>query len=165
MGCHVIHGDNADLLTGFISVEASVGSCALTNIEISLLCMWIWSSLCLWMPWPMRCHVIHGDNADLQTGFIYVEASVCSYAHSYVNDLSMLIVLAMASVCSCAHSYINDHSMLIVLAMASVCSCALTKIGMFLLYMWIWSSLWLWMPWPHEVPCHPRWQCWSPNWI
>ena len=49
---YIIHGDNADLLTGFISVEASVGSCALTNIEISLLYMWIWSSLCLWMPWP-----------------------------------------------------------------------------------------------------------------
>ena len=22
-----------------------------------------------------------------------------------------------------------------------------------------------WMPWRHAVPCHPRWQCWSPKLI
>ena len=49
--------------------------------------------------------------------------------------------------------------------MASVCSCALVNTEVSLLYMWILSSLCSWMPWPHEVPCHPRWQCWSPNWI
>ena len=60
------------------------------------------------------------------------------------------------------HQYAH---VLIVVSMASVCSCALINIGMSLLYMWIWPSLCLWMPWPHEVPCHPWWQCWSPNLI
>ena len=90
---------------------------------------------------------------------------MCSFFCQWIQYAHVFIFLSMTSVCSCVHIYVNGLSMLIVLSMASVCSCALVNTEVSLLYMWIWSSLCSWMPWPHEVPCHPRWQCWSPSWI
>ena len=78
MRCHVIHGGNADLLIGFNYIEASVCSCALLNIEMSLLFMWIgsWYPLCLWMPWPGKCQVIHRHNAAHPAGCLSIRVSV-----------------------------------------------------------------------------------------
>ena len=197
MRCHVIHGDNADLLTGFISVEASVGSCGLTNIEIYLIYMWIWSSLCLWMPWPHQvlCHSLwqcwSPDWIYLYRGLSLLMCSwLCQwpqYAQSSGNGLSMLMCFNKDWNVSSIHVNLILTVLMDALApwgaMSSTvtkliskldsflsgqqyyCSSALVNIEISLLYMWIWSSLCSWMPWPHEVPCHPRWQCWFPNWI
>ena len=147
--------------------------------------MWIWPSLCLWMPWPHEVPC-HSWWQCWSPNWIYfcrgISMFMCSNKHwnifIHVNLILTVLVDALAPwgamssmitmlVCwlnVVLSRYQNAH-VLIVLSLVSVCSFALFNTEMSLLYMWIWFSLCSWIPWPLEVPCHPRWQCWSPNWI
>ena len=137
-------------------------------------------------PGPMRCNVIQGDNAYLLTGFIHVEAPQCWCTHSCVNGLNVLM---------CSGKHWNVYSIHVIListvtvdalapwgAMSSTVAMLISKLDLFLyrgirMLMccgkhWnvssihgIWSSLCSCMSWPHEVPCHPQWQCWTLDWI
>ena len=127
----------------------------------------------------MRCHVIHGDNADLLTGFISVEASVCSCAHSCVNGISMLMCSGkhwyecdLYCACGCPASRVVRPSIDIVLT---------TELNIVLSgFQWahvLWWTLQLLFD-VYEcdlsvpvvvlvlwLPGHLQTQCWSPNWL
>ena len=133
--------------------------------------MWIRSSLCWWMPWPheVPCHPRWQCRSP--NGFISVEASVCSCAHSCVNGLSMLM-------CSGKHWSVSSIHVNLILTVpvdhpnrqcfdkVSVSVCTLEDIVVPVLFVWVWSSLCLLMSCLHgcQAICrhsadHPNRQC------
>ena len=136
-------------------LRVSVSTCIQLNIIFPVACLWIWSSLCLWMSWPHEGQTIHRHKAAHRDSFVKVSVST-------VNIAVPVCVCEFDLHCACGCSgqsrspvflsrfqypqYFDIH----------FSSCFLYANLIFTVPVDVLSP---------EVPDHPQIRCWSPKWI
>ena len=84
--CQVIPRSGSDHPNGYFFVRISQHSiCTLMSTIICVSCIWIWSSLCLWMSWPRRCQTIHRLRSDHWILFVKIPVSTDSLKNIIVS--------------------------------------------------------------------------------
>ena len=98
---------------GYYFVKVSIYTCTHINIIVPVFCIWMWSSLGLWMSWLHEGRVIHRHWADHLTEYCFVPAYtqiniVVLVSYRWILSL-VCLWMSRPRRCQAIHRFRADH--------------------------------------------------------